>query len=99
MRPGKMDKWVTLYRGPVTSGDSDGYEEPLSPEGVWAQIQPLPPQDDGRVRGALITIRYHAQVTVDACVRYGSRQLFVKGVQDVDEHGAEMRLYCEEVIP
>jgi head-tail adaptor len=99
-----MDKWVTLYRGPITSGDSDGYEEVLSPEGVWAQIQPLPPQDDGRLRGALITIRHHAQVTVDACVRYvdrdgNSRQLFVKGVQPVDEHGAEMRLYCEEVIP
>lgn len=94
-----MDKWVTLYRGPQVSGDSDGFEEPLNPEGVWAHIQPLPAQDDGRVRGHQVTIRYHSQVTVDACVRYGDRQLFVKGVMDPDEQGAEMRLYCEEVIP
>lgn len=90
---------VRLYIGPQQSGDSDGFEEPLSPEYVWAQIQPLPPQDDGRQRGALITIRHHAQMTVDCCVVYNGRQFFVKGVQDVDEQGAEMRLYCEEVIP
>jgi head-tail adaptor len=94
-----MDKWVTLLRHPTTTPDSDGFFEELSPSGVWAQFQPLPPQDDGRVRGALITIRYHSQMTVDCCVRYGTREFFVKGVQDPDEQGAEMRLYCEEVIP
>jgi SPP1 family predicted phage head-tail adaptor len=94
-----MDKWVTLQRHPTTTPDSDGFFENLDPSGVWAHIQPLPAQDDGRVRGHNVTIRYHSQMTVDCVVNYGSRQLFVKGVQDVDEQGAEMRLYCEEVIP
>ena len=94
-----MDKWVTLSRHPITQPDSDGFFEDLTPTGVWAQIQPLPPQDDGRVRGHLVTIRYHPQVNVDCRVRHGARDLFVKGVQNVDEQGAELRLYCEEVEP
>ena len=100
-----MTKWVTLWRNPQTPGDSDGYDEPLDPPGVWAQLQPLPPQDDGRMRGHLVTIRFHKGVTVDSHLVYydpvllRNRTLFVKGVQNVDEKGAEMRLYCEEVWP
>lgn len=99
MRPGRMDKWVTLARHPITTPDSDGFFEDLDPKGCWAQIQPLPPQDDGRVRGSTVTIRYHPQVNVDCVVNYGSRQLFVKGVENVNEQNAELRLYCEEVEP
>jgi head-tail adaptor len=103
MRPGRMDKWVTLAKAPDTTPDSDGFFEDLVPKGAWAQIQPLPPQDDGRNRGHLVTIRYRPDITVDVRVLYHDvrlnrdRELFVKGIEDVDEQNAELRLYCEEV--
>ena len=97
MRPGRMNKWVTLAKQPDTTPDSDGFFEDLDPKGAWAQIQPLPPQDDGRNRGHLVTIRYRSDITVEVCVFYGERQLFVKGIENVNEQNAELRLYCEEV--
>lgn len=105
MNPGLMNKWVTLSRSPQTTPDSDGFFEDLNPKGVWAQLQPLPPQDNDRVAGSLITIRFHPQVTEDTRVVYADpilgrdREFFVKGVQVPDEARAEMRLYCEEVAP
>jgi head-tail adaptor len=101
MRPGRLDKWVTLSRCPQTTPDSDGYDEPLSPEGAWAQIDPFPPLESDNVRTAAHTviIRYHPQVTMDTQILFGTRKLFVKGVQNINERGAWMRLHCEEVIP
>jgi head-tail adaptor len=94
-----MDKFVTLARCPVTTPDTDGFFEALTPSGVWAQIQPLPPQSDGRSIFYYVTIRHHAMVNMDTRVKWGPRELFVRGVQDVDQQGVEMRLYCEEVVP
>lgn len=94
-----MNKWVTLTRAPQTSPDTNGFDEALSPAGVYASIQPLAPSGDGRTIEHLVTIRYHSQVTMDTCILFGTRRLFVKGFQNVAEHDAEMRLLCEEVIP
>ena len=99
MRPGRHQKWVTLSRSPQTTPDSDGFFEDLSPAGVWAAIQPLQPQADGRSMFHYVTMRYHPQVTVDVRVLCGTRELFVRGVQNVDDRNVELRLYCEEVVP
>ena len=108
---GRMNKWVTLSRCPQTTNDADGYDEPLSPEGSWAEIRPLPPSEDDRTVRHEVRMRFHPQVTMDTQVQYldenrqtatnptGARKLFVKGFQDVSEDNDEMRLICVEVIP
>jgi head-tail adaptor len=35
---------------------------------------------------------------MDTRIMFGDRELFVKGVQNISEKGAWMRLHCEEVI-
>lgn len=97
MDVGLLNQWVTLSRCPVTTPDSDGFFEDLSPVGVWAAIQPLSPSPNDRTISYLVTMRYHAGITVDTRIVHGSKELFVKGVQHVDVGKAELRLYCEEV--
>lgn len=95
-----MNKWVTLSRAPISSPDSDGFFEDLNPAGTWAQIEPFFPgasADSSRVTAHSVRIRYHPQVTVDTRIVFGTRELFVKGVQNINEANAEMVLYCEEV--
>lgn len=93
------DKWVLLSRSPQTSGDADGYFEDLSPSGVWASIAPIFGATDSRTIASVVEMRYHPQVTVDTRLVYGTRQLFVRGVQHIAEANDLMRLYCEEVQP
>lgn len=99
MRVGNLDRWVTLSRSPQVTDDADGFFEALSPAGVWAAIEPQGPSGDGRTVQSLVTIRYHAQVTMDTRILYGTRELFVKGFQNVAEQFVEMRLICEETVP
>lgn len=101
MRPGKFDKFVTLSRAPQTPGDSDGFFEALSPATAWVALEPLQPfESDGtRTQGFYVSMRYHDGVTVDTRIVYGSREFYVKGVQNVNEKNRELRLYCEEVAP
>ncbi len=99
MRPGRLNRQVSLARQPITTNDSDGFYEDLDPATVWARIQPLQPSENGRTIQSLVTIRYHAQVTMDTRIRYGTRELFVKGFQNPDDTGAEMSLFCEEAVP
>lgn len=103
MRNGPCNKWVTLARWPDTEDEDRG--TPLSPEGVWAAIEPFPPggSESDRTITHLVRMRYHPQVTQDTRVLYvdarsnQSRALYVRGVQTVDERGDEMRLLCEEI--
>lgn len=91
---------VALARSPQTSNDADGFEEALSPSPVFAAIQPLPAgSGDQRSIFSLVTLRYHPQVSVDTIVTYGTRKLYVRNVQNVDERNAVMNLYCEEIQP
>jgi len=105
MNVGQMDKRVALANSPTTTNDADGFWEPLTPEFVAAAIQPLAPAGDGRTTTHQVIIRYHPQVTMDTRLQYMDplkgyiRELFVKGVQDVDERHRELRLLCEEVTP
>ena len=101
MRPGRMNKRITLSRAPQTTPDSDGFFEDLTPSSWWAQIEPLDPvvSDGTRTSAYRVTMRYHPQVTVDTRILFGTREIFVKGVQNVDEKNAELRLYCESTTP
>jgi head-tail adaptor len=100
-RAGRMNKYVALSRCPQTTPDSDGFFDALSPEYAWASIEPLEPiaADGTRVTAYRVVMRYHPQVTMDTRIVYGTRELFVKGVQNVAERGSDMVLYCEEVTP
>src|SRR5690348_10099799 len=100
-----MNRRVSLSRSPQVSGDSDGFFEALRPATVWAQIQPVAAGDNERSSFHQVVIRFHRQVTMDTRLVYADpvlgrdRELFVRGVQNVDEANREMRLLCEEVVP
>lgn len=97
-RVGPMNLWVTLSRAPISSPDSNGFFEDLSPSGAWASIQPLAPGGgDGQTVQHLVTMRFHPQVSLTTRIVYDERELFVRGVQNINEAGAIMRLLCEEV--
>jgi len=93
-----MRHWVALSRRPTSAPDSDGFWEALSPEYVWAALSPLSPGGDLGAIQYLITMRYHSQVGFDTRILLGTRQFFVRGVQNVDERNVELRLACEEVV-
>jgi head-tail adaptor len=101
MRVGRMNRQVTLSRAPQSTPDSDGFFEALSPETVWCAIEPLDASvsDGTRIQASRVTMRYHDQVTVDTRIVYGTRELFVKGVQNVNDANRELVLFCEEAIP
>lgn len=90
---------MTLAKAPDTSPDSDGYFEALDPAGWWCSIVPFEPgQSDGtRSTWHRVVGRYRADLTVDCRVLWGTRQLFVRGVQNVSGDSAEITLLCEEV--
>lgn len=100
-----MNRHVRLWRSPQTSGDSDGFFEALTPHHVWAQIQPVAAGESERSSFQQVVIRFHRQVTMDTRLTYDDlvlgrdRELFVRGVQNVDEANREMRLLCEEITP
>ena len=103
MRGGACNKWVTLTRAPAV--ESEDRWTVLSPDGIWAAIEPLPPGSENRTLTHLVRMRYHPQVTLDTKIDYvdarleRTRSLYVRGVQSIDEAGDELRLLCEEVQP
>jgi len=107
MRAGRMNRLVSLSRSPQTSGDSDGFFEALSPSTAWCAIEPLDAtiSDGTRVQSSRVTMRFHPQVTVDTRLVYDDpvlgreRELFVKGVQNLQDGNHELVLFCDEVIP
>jgi head-tail adaptor len=63
-------------------------------------MQPLDPVGgDDRSTAYRVEGRYHPQITVETRIVYGSLELFVRGVQNVNTKGREIRLYCEHVAP
>jgi|SRR5262245_7852949 len=99
MRVSQLSKLVQLSRSPRFPDDSDGFFEPLSPPAMWARIEPQGPVADGRNVQHLVTMRYHPGVTMDTRILVDrTRELFVRGVQNVDDANVELRLVCEEII-
>jgi head-tail adaptor len=107
MRAGRMNRLVTLSRAPQTTPDTDGFFETLTPSTAWCAIEPLDVtvSDGTRLQPHRITMRFHAQVTVDTRLVYEDpllrrdREFFVKGVQNLNDANRELVLFCEEVVP
>lgn len=99
MKSGLMRHVVRVYR--MTGKTAESGENPveLSPSPVFAQITPAEPGNslDDRSLTHRVIMRYHPQVTLDTMLAYGSRQLLVRGLQNVDEMNVELRLLCEEI--
>lgn len=97
-------------QNPSRTADGDGgYTETYaaaSPSPVWASIEPATPSAIERVAGNtieapithLVTIRTHGSVTTKTRLVFGSRNLFVRGIQRVQEVGEWMVLSCEEFL-
>jgi len=93
INPRKFRHWVTLS-DPVP----DGTPVTFDPSGVWASVEPQPPGSfDERRTSHIVTMWYHPQVTFNTMITHEGRELFVKGIQDVDEQHIELVLFCEEV--
>lgn len=77
----------------------DGTPVVFVPSEVWASIEPGSPGafDEQKVTHR-VEIRYHPQVTFNTRITHRSRQLFVRGIQNVDERNERQILYCEEVV-
>ncbi len=104
---GRYNKWVSLWQSPQVTDDADGFFEPLDPEGAWCSIRPTL-SADGRTTSMVIEMRHHPQVTVDTRIIYEdpdkpfgkrTREIFVKGVQNIDEMNDTLVLVCEEIAP
>lgn len=68
------------------------------PSDLWVRLLPAAPGSfDERVNSFTVEAPYHAQVDTFTVLTYEGRQLFVKGVQNVDEKNVDMVLFCEEV--
>jgi len=102
---GRRNIWVTLSQSPQVSGDSDGFFEDLDPAGTWASIRPQLGAD-GRMIQHVVEMRHHPQVTIDTRIVYEdstkpagktTREIFVKGVQNLEEANDILVLLCEEV--
>jgi len=107
--------------GTATPDGDGGYTPtwlPLTPPKVWAAIVPATARDVERrmantVQAAvthLVTIRYHAGVTMqtrltkgprnaDGTLPAGSRQFQVTGIQNPEERNEAMVLACVEIVP
>lgn len=104
---GRYGIWVTLSQSPQVSGDSDGNFEDLDPPGAWVSIRPTL-SSNGRTIESIVEMRHHPQVTIDTRIVYEdankptgktTRELFVKGVQNLEEMNDTLVLLCEEVTP
>lgn len=94
----RLRHWVSLSRSPQETNDADGFFEPLTPEHVRVAIRPSAPGGgEGRTLFHEVDMRYHPEVSLDTRIVYGTRELFVRGMQNVDERDHELRLLCEEV--
>lgn len=104
---GRLTKWVTLSQCPQQTNDSDGWFEALDPEGAWCSMRPVLAAN-GRVTEIIVEMRHHPQVSVDTRIVYEDpdkpagkthREIFVRGVQNVDELNDTLILICEEIAP
>ncbi len=104
---GRYGIWVTLSQSPQVTDDSDGFFEDLNPAGTWASIRPQL-SANGRQIDHVVEMRWHPQVTIDTRIVYEdankptgktTRELFVKGVQNIEEANDVLVLLCEEITP
>lgn len=98
-----------IVENPTRVADGDGgYTDTwaaASPSPVWARIEPATARAIERQAGAtiegpidsLVTIRYHAGVSMKTRLTFEGRLLFVRGIQNVQERDRWLVLACQEV--
>jgi head-tail adaptor len=111
MDVGALRHLVTLENPGVDVPDGDGgytqVDADLIPDQVWASIVPATARDMERVVANvavqttathLVRVRYHPGITTQTKVLYGTRVLYVTGIQNVDERNIELVLVCTERV-
>lgn len=79
---------------------------PADPPTVYASIRATGPADLERPTSGtvtanashLITIPYHAAITTQTRLTFGTRRFSVTGVTDVDERHVELQIMAEELV-
>lgn len=100
---------VTLDSPTVAADGEGGYTETfanLTPATTWAAIEPATAAIVERRVGNtieakvthLVTMPYHSGVSTTTRITFGSRYLYVRGIQNMDEVNNQLILACEEVV-
>jgi len=106
---GQMRHRVVVENPTATADGDGGYSDsyaPVAPSPVWASIEPatagvIEQQVGNQVEAAIthvVTMRWHAGVTTRTRLTFGSRRLFVRGLQKIHEVGEWLVCSCEEFI-
>jgi head-tail adaptor len=110
MAIGELRHLVTLENPGVPVPDGEGgwtaVPAPLSPSQVWASITPATARDLERMVAStvqasashIVIMRYHPGVNTSTKILFGSRILYVRGVQNVDERNITLRIAAEEAV-
>lgn len=100
---------MTVQSVTRTADTDGGYTEAfaaLSPSTWWVEITPATVRSLERFVAHTIQAkathvvmgRYRADITTDTRLVFGTRNLYVRGVQNVEERNRELMLACEEVV-
>lgn len=107
---GARPHYVTLWDAGTPVADADGTftqtRTALSPAAVWACIAPASARDlersvAGTVQSTathLVTMPYHAGVTTNTVVVFGTRSFSVTGVASPGEANRETVCLCTEIV-
>lgn len=110
MNVGSLRHCITLENPTSQIMDGDGgytyIYTPLDPPSVYAEIKPATVRDLERVAAGtvlstashVVTIRYHAGVTTETRVKFGTRYFSVVGVMNPEERNIELQLMCVELV-
>jgi SPP1 family predicted phage head-tail adaptor len=106
VRAGQLRHLVTVQNPTRTATASGGYTESWTsaePMTAWVHVAPVAGVTEGvsaQVERAAIThevtARYHSGITQRSRLAFGSRYLYVRGIQNLDERNQVMVLACEE---
>ena len=105
---GSLRREIAVENPTRTADGEGGFTETYaaaSPSPVWSRLEPATPRNVERLVGNtidapithIVTMRYHASVSAITRLTFGSRYLFVRGMQNVDERNEVLHLACEEL--
>lgn len=110
MNAGALRHSVILENpGPSVPDGDGGFTQawtPNLPSPVWASITPATARDlEGLIASSvqsmathIVRMRYHANVTTQTRVTFGTRVFEVTGVQNPEERSIELVLICQERV-
>lgn len=110
MKIGTLRHLVTVQNpaAPVSDGDGSYTQTPADaePDRVWASITPATARELERVAAGtvistathIVRMRFHAAVTTQSRLLFGSRVFHVTGVANPEERSRETIALCAEVV-